>query len=715
MTKTKTAKPATTPIQIHPTQMIKLSLLDVDEANVRQIKNGITIEQLAEDIAARGLLQSLNVHALNDNDDNPSGRFGVIAGGRRLKALKLLVKSKQLEPDTAIPCIVQPGTNAVDDSLAENTFREALHPLDQFRAFKAMRDAKTPDTDIAKRYHVTVKFVEQRLKLCAASPKLLKAYEAGTLTLEQLEAFCVSDDHKRQNEVLKAIENGQHGNAFTIRRMLTESSIDASDERVVYIGLQAYTDAGGTIMQDLFKDDSGPWIENPDLLNKLVEDKKQVDRAAILAKGFKWAEICLEDREIWDLKRNLQRIPNMPSPFSKEERAEFDKLSAECDQLCEKRDYADEDDVFTNDDEARLIELEKIITEMDNRPPKFSKGAMARSGVIASINECGLLKLEYGFLRAEDCKPAKIKAHVTLGADDDQYDTDEDDDSDEIHHEPADANTGTIIANKPMSNSLATELTSYRTIGLQDALAQNFPIAFLAALHPLACNTFYGRKLRDANSSGAYYTTDQGYRSCVKIAPTEKQFHGVKGIEDFPASKAIAARHAEWLERLPEDAADLWAALNALTLEERTQLFAHCVSRTIDAVHGNQGRGAAALHADQLALAVSLDMKAAGWVTTSENYFSRISIPQIIQEVTDAKDAVMASRIDHFKKPLMAKEAERLVSDTEWLPALLRSPAQFEAGDQPGDRDATEDDAPSTPLPPFLAGGLNGASSAPAA
>ena len=45
---------------------------------------------------------------------------------------------------------------AEEDSLAENTMREALHPLDQLRAFQALRDEHgLGDEEIAARFFVT--------------------------------------------------------------------------------------------------------------------------------------------------------------------------------------------------------------------------------------------------------------------------------------------------------------------------------------------------------------------------------------------------------------------------------------------------------------------------------------------------------------------------------------------------------------------------------
>lgn len=291
MTKPKTKTTSPDAVQIYPIRMIPLNLLDVDEANVRQIKNGVTIDMLADDIAHRSLIQSLNVRTTNDADGNSTGRFGVKAGGRRLKALQILVKRKHIEPDQAIPCIVKDDGNATDDSLAENVFREQLHPLDQFRAFKDLAEQGIPDASIAKRYHVTERFVQQRLKLAKASPKLLKAFQDEEISLEQLQAFCVTDDHKRQDSILKLIKGGQRYGAYDIKKTLTENSIEADDPRARFVGLETYTAAGGTLTQDLFKEESGPWLQDPVLLDQLAIAKLEAVRDDILAKGYPMARV----------------------------------------------------------------------------------------------------------------------------------------------------------------------------------------------------------------------------------------------------------------------------------------------------------------------------------------------------------------------------------------------------------------------------------------
>ena len=161
---------------------IPFNKLVLSQANVRRVKAGVSIEELAEDIAQRTLLQSLSVRPVLDAEGQETGMFEIPAGGRRFRALELLVKQKRLAKTAPVPCVVREGGIAEEDSLAENVHREALHPLDQFRAFQALRDKGLDDEEIAARFFVTPTVVKQRLRLAAVSDKLLNIYAEDGMT-----------------------------------------------------------------------------------------------------------------------------------------------------------------------------------------------------------------------------------------------------------------------------------------------------------------------------------------------------------------------------------------------------------------------------------------------------------------------------------------------------------------------------------------------------
>jgi ParB family chromosome partitioning protein len=64
--------------------------------------------------------------------------------------------------------------------------------------------------DIAARFGVTPAVVRQRLKLGAVSPVLMALYREDGITLEQLMAFTITDDHARQEEVWNGLGYPRH-------------------------------------------------------------------------------------------------------------------------------------------------------------------------------------------------------------------------------------------------------------------------------------------------------------------------------------------------------------------------------------------------------------------------------------------------------------------------------------------------------------------------
>jgi ParB family transcriptional regulator, chromosome partitioning protein len=229
-------------------QTIPLSRLAPCPANVRKTGRKTGIEGLAASIIAHGLLQNLQVRPSTDES------FEVVAGGRRFDALKLLAKQKKIAPDYPVPCDVRDGTNATEISLAENEMREAMHPADQFEAFKKLADEGRGEEEIAARFGVTPQIVRQRLKLAVVSPKLIAAYRKEGMTLDCLMAFTVSDDHKQQEKVWASLPDYARERPGHIRNLLTEKHVPADSKLALFIGIEAYTAAGGAVLRDLFDD-----------------------------------------------------------------------------------------------------------------------------------------------------------------------------------------------------------------------------------------------------------------------------------------------------------------------------------------------------------------------------------------------------------------------------------------------------------------------------
>src|SRR4051812_50028508 len=117
-----------TKIVLSASRDIPLNKLVLSQANVRRIKAGVSVEELAEDIARRGLLQSLSVRPVRGGQGEETGTYEVPAGGRRFQALQLLGKQKRLGKNTPVPCLRETDGVAEGGSPAEGNMRGAVHP-----------------------------------------------------------------------------------------------------------------------------------------------------------------------------------------------------------------------------------------------------------------------------------------------------------------------------------------------------------------------------------------------------------------------------------------------------------------------------------------------------------------------------------------------------------------------------------------------------------
>jgi len=664
-------------IKLSPSRDIPFNKLVLSQSNVRRVKAGISIEDLAEDIAHREkLLQSLYVRPVLDADGQETGMFEVPAGGRRYRALELLVKQKRLAKTAPVPCIVcETGgeISAEEDSLAENVHRVALHPLDQFRAFRTLREQKLSEEDIAAIFFVSPQVVKQRLRLAAVSPKLLDVYADDGMSLEQLMAFSVTDDHVRQEQVWEAVNKSGYDESYQIRRLLTERAVRGSDKRARFVGLDAYESAGGNVLRDLFEADDGGWLEDIALLERLVAEKLRAEAGTIAAEGWKWIEVAASFPYGHD--HGLRRLEGIPADLTAEEQASADGLQAEYTALQEKYEDADE---LPDEVDARLGELEEALEAFENRPDIFKPAEMVHAGAFVSIDAEGALQVARGYVRRED-----EAAFVVATAEPDPAPGAAMPDTDRGDRDPPSAPRATITVSgqvspeeeeddviRPLPDRLITELTAHRTLALRDAVASHPQVAMTTLLHKLCVDAFYQTYTPGCLEAGVRHV------QLPVQAPDMKESAFAKSITD---------RHEAWRADLPTDEQALWDWLVALDDASRLALLAHCISGGINALsekvdrYGGSGVTANGLRrrldqADRLARAVNLDMAEIGWRPTVDNYLGRVTKSRILEAVREAKGESSAQLIDHLKKTEMAKEAERLLEDSRWLPEPLRTP-----------------------------------------
>jgi ParB family chromosome partitioning protein len=643
---------------------IPFNKLLLSACNVRRVKAGVSIQELADDIARRTLLQSLSVRPVLDADGNETGMYEIPAGGRRYRALELLVKQKRLAKTAPIPCVIRTDGLAEEDSLAENVQRAPLHPLDQFRAFLALREKGQSEEEIAATFFVSVAVVKQRLKLASVSPKLLDAYAEDAMTLDQLMAFTVSGDHARQEQVWERLQSSYSREPFAIRRLLTEGAVRASDKRARFIG-EAYEAAGGGVLRDLFQGDDGGWLQDVGLVDRLVAERLEREADSVRAEGWKWIEVAPDFP--YGHNFGLRQLRGEETLLSAEEEATREALQEEYDRLENEHEGFEE---LPEEVDQRLGELETLLAAFDDRPVAFEPAEVARAGAFVSIDSDGRLRIERGYVRAEDEQRAAPEP-ADAGDDWDSPDgSDESIETDQVAAMRTGSESVSVAADapepeeeedgiKPLPDRLLCELTAHRTLALRVALGEHREVAFLAALHALCLKLFYS------------YALD----TCLELEAKSVGFRAqAPGLNDTALARLLEQRHQDWAAKLPQQSEALWDTLAGFGELSRQALFAHCVALSVNAVFEPYAKRPRALaHADRLAQAVGLDM-ATNWTPTRENYFGRVTKARILQAVGEARGEDAAARIAHFKKAEMAEQAQVLLDGTGWLPEPLRTP-----------------------------------------
>ncbi|HTM82178.1 ParB/RepB/Spo0J family partition protein [Asticcacaulis sp.] len=679
---------------------LSFSLLRLSQSNVRRIQDGQSIEDLAEDIARRGLLQSLSVRPILDDAGADTGLFEVPAGGRRFRALELLVKQKRLAKDAPIPCIIRTGGLAEEDSLAENVQRLNLHPIEQFYAFKILADKGLSEEDIAARFFVPVTVVKQRLKLALVSPVILNAYEAGTIALEIVMAFTVNPDTERQEAVYNQLTTNRDLGTYRIKRLLTESTVAANDRRVRFVTMDAYIEAGGVVLRDLFTDDNGGWLSDPALLDRLVAEQLSAAAEEIKAQGWKWVETAVDFPygHTLDLDELVPEVPMLSDDDSgrlKVAVEEYNGIMAIPEETGEE---------LSDTTAARADELDTLIQQLENPAPVYKPEDMAIAGVFIELERDGTLVIDPGFVRPEDRRPepndpvegeASIDSAAFEQALHDTFSNDPDGGDEGVAGqsnvapeslEPED------MSIKPLQDSLHRELTAYRTLVLRNAVAQNPAVALTALLHKLCRDAFNPNSLLDCLE--------------VRVTSASLSFVGGPDLKDCLAGQEIADRAATWRGLLPKDDAELWDYLVVLSDDLRAELLAHLVSSGINALYeaaakpGYNGTSAISVQhrladSNRIAETVGLDLVASGWAPSIDNYLGRVPKPRILLAVEQGCGADAAGRIDHLKKPDMAAEAEALLKTSGWLPEPLRGPQRKAAPVPPNDNEPTAAAIPS--------------------
>ena len=596
--------------------------------------------------------------------------YEVVAGGRRLAALKLLAKKHRISKEWEVPCLLVADGTARTASLTENVQREAMHPADQFEAFAALVAEGRPIEDIAADFSVTPLVVQRRLKLANVSPRLMADYRADAVSLDQLMALSITDDHAAQESAFYDAPQWQRHPSH-LRERLTEREIDAYRHPLVrFVGLDTYEAAGGGIRRDLFaEDDAGVYLTDAALLERLAQDKLAGIAATVRTEGWAWVDATPGITHA-DLHA-FQRAPKERREPNKREAARIEKLQTKMQELAEAVDAAldadDEDkaDALQEDGEAVGEQLQALEDGLQD----YSANVKAAAGAIVTIDRNGEAVIHRGLMREAEAKALRTLERLRQGFSGEDAENDDEGETADEAQTPA------------MSDRLAQRLSAHRTAALQIEVARHPQAALAAVVHGMVQTVLqesrYGRS-RDSLPLGVGLKVQDRLEGMAPDWP------------ESPAAVALLELQQMAGEGLPEDSAELFAALLAKPQDELVRLLAVCVASTVDVV---TLRATVQQPGEELAQAVGLDM--AAWrKPTAEGYFNHVS-KAVILDAVGAFAPESVTRLAKLKKADIASEAERLADGKGWMPAIFKAEGPQEAGpvqDAPEDAEAMADE-----------------------
>lgn len=637
-------------------KMIPLNKLVQSPRNVRRHSDAAADAELKASIAARGLLQNLIVRPA------AKGKFEVEAGERRRRAMLELVADKTLPRDHAVTCLVIEDADevAVETSLAENFHRLAMNPADEAQAFAALVEGDASSEDVARRFGLTVRFVEGRLRLARLAPIVFEALASGEITLDMAKAFGATSDQEIQARVFEQVTSAYYApSPDSIRRMVLSGTVRGSDPRARLVGRDAYLASGGRIERELFDDDdSESWVDVA-LLESLAQARMEEHASAVAAEqGLAWVKPTLDTYASHDLVGGLVRLPAEPAPLTEAEIARLDELDASYDEhavVLEDEESAEEAVAAA---EAAIEAIERECQDIRNRPPVLAPELKAEAGMILTLSRDGTPVLQPVFY-------GEHKDEAEAG-------------DDGIEVVTWDGGEGR--RRSALSKRLVDELAMQRRDVLALHMASDPGLALDFMVFTLADADTHDWRSRSA-------TTLRGGAPAGPIVGFE--------AKDAPATAALAEFRTGLDEswRSGEDAAARFDAFRLLSDGDRAAWLGFVIARTLEASLNMSGERRSAFQ-DHLGSLIGIDT-AQWWRPTAANYFDRVSKQVILEALADVGGTELSARFASVKKADLAASAERVFAGTyiteaevreralAWVPDVMRfassSPTEPEA------------------------------------
>ncbi len=604
-------------------QMIALLKLRHSDSNVR--KSGRTdIAQLAGDIEARGLLQNLCVTALK----KPRGHYAVFAGGRRLEALQLLAAEGRIDKDMEVSCKVLEGDDATlsEASLAENFQRVNMTPTDECRAFQHFIGEGCDLDAVAKRFGVTRRFVEGRLRLAGLADPVFEALAEGRITLDMAKAYATTADQAKQARVFEQYGTYSYTTPDQVRRAIAGDALKATDPIAQLVGEDAYVAAGGTIERELFSENGDRWSD-PEIAQGLAAAIMEAEAKRLgEEQGLAWVR-PVASAHIYNATEGLHRVNLPKQPMSEAEEARADAIQTRMEEIGDELDSGELDDEAGSALEAEYDKLEDEWNELQRRPTILPDDLKGQIGTFLTLASDGKMVLETTYFSETPIRdPGDDRGGSgSTGA-----------------TSKAPPPEKIAPGGKPLSARLSDELAMQRRDILAAALLADPALALDYALFAMIDGNRgyerYGTTMKATRPSDPASGTDgeptqartaiEQARDALDTTWTEAgdvlaRFEGFRALDDTGKAAWLALMVAGSIEAKPE------------------------YSDTTNPLHA---RLAAILHIEP----------AQWWRPTSANFFDRVSKGTLLALLTEIGGEVLAARYAASKKPEVSAACQKL-------------------------------------------------------
>jgi ParB family transcriptional regulator, chromosome partitioning protein len=581
------------------------------------------------------LLQNLVVAPVK----KPRGSFTVEAGGRRLGALKSLADDGVLDAAHEVSCLVIGGGSAAaqEAGLAENFQRLAMNPADECLAFGQLIEQGADVDGIARRFGLTTRFVEGRLRLSALAPVVFEALGAGEITLDVAKAYAASADRERQAWVFEQLHGSYSGNhPDSIRRMMTQATASPSDRRALLVGEDAYVAVGGRIELDLFSEEQGErWLDVA-LLEQLAAEKMEALSAEKESEtGLAWVRPTLDSWVPYALTAGMRRVVPDREPLSQHEKTRIDEARADIDELASILEDKEASDEAQAEAEEAIEALEREIAALRDKPVILEEALKPKLGAFLLLDEHGVSKLDsvfYAEAPVQELDESDVDGGAMASCD-------------------ASAATGTSSRGgtadkpKPLSRALIDDLAIQRRDVLGVHVAADPELAL-----DLATFLMVDRE--------AVCSSERTGSSLIALAPSDPVF-GFKSPEakaTIARTKAVDQLDRSWTSG--RSRSERFDAFRGLSAEARAAWLGHAVARTLEASANASGERKCAFH-DHLGQLLGIDV-AQWWRPTGANYFDRVPKSVTLAALQEVGGPAFASAYAGLKKAELSQSAERI-------------------------------------------------------